>query len=434
MRFSSSPNRPEGWKEMKLADICKTFTSGGTPSRKKLEYFEHGTIPWVRTKELNDGVITEVEEFITPEALKNSSAKMLPKNTVLLAMYGATVGKLGVLGFESSCNQACAAMVPKDGVVDYRFLYYLLLNHRELIISQATGGAQQNLSGELIKGFTFDFPTYKEQEAIADVLWTIDEKIVINNSLSKTLENVAQAIFKSWFIDFDPVKAKMSGEKPAGMDAATAALFPDSMEDSELGLMPQGWQARQLKSALVLHKSTIKAGAATESVPYVPIDQIGSRDIFLKNSMSGSEAKTSLVSFERNDILFGAMRPYFHKVALAPFDGTTRTTTFVLRAINPRYLAFSLLTVFQDSAVGYATNHSQGTTIPYAVWNNSFENYPLVFPSETVATAFNDSVLPLIEYGYSLVKENQKLVQLRDGLMPRLISGELQIPDEMLAS
>ena len=133
MRFSSSPNRPEAWKEMKLADVCKTFTSGGTPSRKMPEYFENGTIPWVRTKELNDGIITEVEEFITPEALKNSSAKMLPKNTVLLAMYGATVGKLGVLGFESSCNQACAAMVPKDGVVDYRYLYYLLLNHRELI-------------------------------------------------------------------------------------------------------------------------------------------------------------------------------------------------------------------------------------------------------------------------------------------------------------
>jgi type I restriction enzyme S subunit len=434
MRFSSSPNRPEGWKEMKLGDICKTFTSGGTPSRKKPEYFENGTIPWVRTKELNDGVITEVEEFITPEALRNSSAKLLPKNTVLLAMYGATVGKLGVLGFESSCNQACAAMVPKDGVVDYRFLYYLLLKHRELIISQATGGAQQNLSGELIKGFTFDFPTYKEQEAISEVLWKIDEKIAINNALSKTLEDVAQTIFKSWFIDFDPVKEKMVREKPVGMDAATAAIFPGSMQESELGLIPEGWQASQLKSMLVLHKTTIKAGTATESVPYVPIDQIGSRDIFLKNSMSGTEAKTSLVSFKKNEILFGAMRPYFHKVVLAPFDGTTRTTTFVLRVINPRYLSFALLTLFQDSAVTYATSHSQGTTIPYAVWSNSFENFPLVIPSEPVATAFNGLVLPLLEYGYSLMKENQKLVQIRDDLLPRLISGELQIPEEMLVS
>jgi type I restriction enzyme S subunit len=150
--------------------------------------------------------------------------------------------------------------------------------------------------------------------------------------------------------------------------------------------------------------------------------------------MPGLEAKTSLVSFKKNDILFGAMRPYFHKVVLAPFDGTTRTTTFVLRAINPKYLAYSLLTVYQDNAVAYATNNSQGTTIPYAVWDNSFANYPIVLPSETIATVFNDLVLPLIEYGYSLVTENQKLAEIRDGLLPRLISGELQIPEEMLAS
>ena len=189
-----------------------------------------------------------------------------------------------------------------------------------------------------------------------------------------------------------------------------------------------------MKSVLVLHKSTIKAGSATGSVPYVPIDNIDSKDFFLRKSMPGSEAKTSLVSFKKNDILFGAMRPYFHKVSLAPFDGTTRTTTFVLRPINPSYLAFSLLTVFQDNAVAYATNHAQGTTIPYAVWNNSFANYSLVLPSESVAAAYNHLVLPFIEYGYSLETENQKLRQIRDSLLPRLISGELQIPDEMLAS
>jgi type I restriction enzyme S subunit len=90
--------------------------------------------------------------------------------------------------------------------------------------------------------------------------------------------------------------------------------------------------------------------------------------------------------------------------------------------------------VYQDDAVAYATNHSQGTTIPYAVWKNSFENYPIVLPPENIAKAFNDLVLPLIEYGYSLVAENQKLVQIRDSLLPRLISGELQIPEDILAS
>jgi type I restriction enzyme, S subunit len=272
------------------------------------------------------------------------------------------------------------------------------------------------------------------QIAIGKIYFELSQKIDVNERTSKTLEDIAQTIFKSWFIDFDPVKAKMAGEKPAGMDAATAALFPDSFEKTELGLIPSGWKATKLSSSLKLCKSTVKAGPFTENVPYVPVDQIGARDIFLKNSMHGSEAKTSLVSFKKNDILFGAMRPYFHKVVLAPFDGTTRTTTFVLRAINPHYLSHSLFSVYQESAVAFATNNSQGTTIPYAVWNNSFEDLPIVLPPEPIAEAFNDIVLPMLEFGYSLIAQNRTLVEIRDGLLPRLISGDLQIPEEMLAS
>ena len=321
-------------------------------------------------------------------------------------------------------------------LADARYVSYVLRSSlwKDYVEVTRTGSAQPQFNAVLMSQFPISLPSLKTQKAISTLLSALDAKIAVNNELSKSLEDIAQAIFKSWFIDFDPVKAKIAGEKPEGMDAATAALFPDSMEESMLGVIPTGWKACQLNSALKLHKSTIKAGAATDSVPYVPVDQIGSKDIFLKKSMPGLEAKTSLVSFKKNDILFGAMRPYFHKVVLAPFDGTTRTTTFVLRAINPKYLAYSLLTVYQDNAVAYATNNSQGTTIPYAVWDNSFANYPIVLPSETIATVFNDLVLPLIEYGYSLVTENQKLAEIRDGLLPRLISGELQIPEEMLAS
>jgi len=321
-------------------------------------------------------------------------------------------------------------------LADARYVSYVLRSSlwKDYVEVTRTGSAQPQFNAVLMSQFPISLPSLNTQKAISTLLSALDAKIAVNNGLSKTLEDIAQAIFKSWFIDFDPVKAKMVGNRPEGMDAATAALFPDSMEESKLGVIPAGWKARQLNSALKLHKSTIKAGAATDSVPYVPVDQIGSKDIFLKKSMPGLKAKTSLVSFKKNDILFGAMRPYFHKVVLAPFDGTTRTTTFVLRAINPKYLAYSLLTVYQDNAVAYATNNSQGTTIPYAVWDNNFASYPIVLPSEPVASAFNDLVYPLIEYGYSLVEENQNLARIRECLLPRLISGELQIPEGMLAS
>ena len=442
MRFSSSPNRPEAWKEMKLADVCKTFTSGGTPSRKKLEYFENGTIPWVRTKELNDGVITEVEEFITPEALKNSSAKLLPKNTVLLAMYGATVGKLGVLGFESSCNQACAAMVPKDGVVDYRYLYYLLLNHRELIISQATGGAQQNLSGELIKGFTFDFPTYKEQQAISEVLWKIDEKIAANNSLSKTFEDIAQTIFKSWFIDFDPVKAKMAGEKPAGMDAATAALFPDSMEESELGLIPKGWLVGSLGDIADLQGGyAFKSSSWMENgVPVIKIGSVKPGFVDLTQvsyvDVSTAEAIPDVYRIPAGSLVVG-LTGYVGQVGLVRTHDPVplvnqRVAKFKLNSGEwkiPYIYCFTRGEKFKGIVEELATGTAQQN-----VSNSQILSIPMVIPSQDIREMFDNSLKTFFHQIINLADENESLKFIRDALLPRLISGELQIPDEMLAS
>lgn len=434
MKFNFKSNCPATWNEKKLKEVCEFITSGGTPSRKNLEFYKNGTVLWVKTKELNDNLVLDTEERITKQALEKSSAKLLPENTILLAMYGATVGKLGILGVEAACNQACCAIFPKEKIADSKFLYYLLMAHREKIIAQASGAAQQNLNGQQIKEFTFDFPPYAEQLAISRILWNVDNKITNNNHLSKTLEKMTEAIFKSWFIDFDPIKAKMRGEKPAGMDEETAALFPDSFEESELGLIPKGWTCSSLKTVMTLEKTSTRVGSEIESKPYVPIDQISSKNIFLSNWLPGSLAKTSLISFKKNDILFGAMRPYFHKVALAPFDGTTRSTTFVLRPKKANFLAYILFLLFQNEAIEYATNHSQGTTIPYAVWSNSFENFPIVLPSAEIIRIYNSIVMPFIEFGYSLIKENESLKTIRDSLLPRLISGELQIPEEMLAS
>lgn len=430
MRFSSSPNRPSAWKEMKLADVCKTFTSGGTPSRKKPEYFENGTVPWVRTKELNDGVITEVEEFITLEALKNSSAKILPKDSVLLAMYGATVGKLGVLGIESSCNQACAAMVPKDGIVDYRFLYYLLLNHRELIISQATGGAQQNLSGELIKGFTFDFPTFNEQEAISEVLWNLDEKIRVNNKVSKTLEELAQTIFKSWFIDFDPVKAKVAGEKPVGIDDETASLFPDSFEESELGLIPKGWEAEKFGEVNNLLMGQSPPGdtynSNGEGLPfYQGRTDFGFRfpkkRIFCTQENRVASPGETLISVRAP---VGDVNQAVDKCIIG------RGVASALHKSNSSAYTFALLKSLYPRLAYY---NGEGTVFG-AINRSDFNNLLIVEPPATLVNIFETICGPMNANIRSLFLSTEVLTKVRDSLLPRLMSGELQFPEEMLAS
>ena len=147
---------PKGWKRTKLIKNIKT-SSGGTPSRNKGEYYKNGTIPWIKTGELQDCILINTEECITEDAVSNSSAKLFPKGTLLMAMYGVNVGKLGISEIEATCNQACCVFTPKH--IDYKYyLFHYLKSIREYLLSISFGAAQQNLSQELIKSIRVLFP------------------------------------------------------------------------------------------------------------------------------------------------------------------------------------------------------------------------------------------------------------------------------------
>jgi type I restriction enzyme S subunit len=148
---------PEGWEVKKLGGIYKT-SSGGTPSRKKPEYYTSGNIRWVKTKELNDGFILNTEELITEEALKKSSAKLFPSGTVLIALYGATIGKLGILSQDASTNQACCAFLQQSDQHGRAFAFLTLKHRREDIISLRQGAAQQNISQAVLREFEVIVP------------------------------------------------------------------------------------------------------------------------------------------------------------------------------------------------------------------------------------------------------------------------------------
>ncbi|OIQ68741.1 type I restriction modification DNA specificity domain protein [mine drainage metagenome] len=290
------------------------------------------------------------------------------------------------------------------------------------------GGAQQNLNGQLIKSFPLQMPSLLVQHEIADVLERIDDRIDLLRQTNATLESIAQALFKSWFIDFDPVRAKAEGREPQGMDADTAALFPSIFEESELGLIPKGWHSGCLGDVLTQRVSRTKPSNATATLSYVPIECITAKSVFLQESLPGAQAQSSLTLFKEGDILFGAMRPYFHKVCIAPFDGVTRTTAFVLQP-KAEHSVFSLLAAFDDSTIEFATTHSEGSTIPYAKWSSSLERKPLVLPPSELASAFETVVAPLLKSGIQNTCRAQTLTEIRDTLLPRLISGKLLIPE-----
>ncbi|EAK0811236.1 restriction endonuclease subunit S [Campylobacter lari] len=160
---------PQGWEWKSLSEIAVT-SSGGTPSRKKKEYWENGTIKWLKSGELNDGYISFIEENITQEAIENSSAKIFPKGTLLIAMYGATAGKLGILDLYSATNQAICAFLHKNNKnIKFfeKFLFYFLFVIRDKIIKDSFGGAQPNISQTYIKNLQIPLPPLQEQEQIA---------------------------------------------------------------------------------------------------------------------------------------------------------------------------------------------------------------------------------------------------------------------------
>lgn len=173
---------PGNWVWTELGYISK-WGSGGTPSRKNLEFYS-GNIPWIKTGELNNGYIYDTEEKITEEAIKKSSAKLFPINTVAIAMYGATIGKVGIFAVEATTNQACACAIPNN-CIQYKYLFYYLQSQKEIFIKKGKGGAQPNISQEIIKRHYFPMPPLPEQQRIVERIESLFEKLDAANAIAQ---------------------------------------------------------------------------------------------------------------------------------------------------------------------------------------------------------------------------------------------------------
>ena len=183
----------------KLGELYK-ITSGGTPSRNHSEYFENGTIPWVKTGDLKDKYLFETDEKISQLGLENSSARIYLKNTVLLAMYGATIGATSILEIDAATNQACAAFSPREDVLP-EYLYAFLESQKDKFIKDAVGGAQPNLSAGYLKNIDFDYPPLEQQTKITNTLNKIDELLLLRKQQLSKLDELVKARFVEMFGD-----------------------------------------------------------------------------------------------------------------------------------------------------------------------------------------------------------------------------------------
>ncbi len=307
------------------------------------------------------------------------------------------------LGLVTSANSAAA---------DRRFLYYLFnsLPVRQQIRASANGAKIRHTSPTRIYEVKVRVPDIAAQRRIASILSAYDDLIENNTRRIAILEEMARRIYEEWFVRF----------RFPGYEVVR-------MVESELGLVPEGWRPSVLGDILENVRVATRAGEHLSSRRYVPIDCIGRKTLALAEFKPWIEAQSSLVLFEEDDVLFGAMRAYFHKVCLAPFPGVTRTTCFVLRPRKPEFAAFAAMIAFAEPTVDYAAKHAQGATIPYAVWDGSLARMPVLLPPDDVLRKFQTAVTPMLAWVKGALARQNNLRETRDLLLPKLLSGELDV-------
>ena len=416
----------------RLGDIAQ-IVGGATPSTKISEYWDGG-IPWITPKDLSgfDGIYIEYgSRSISQDGLEHCSAKMLPPGTVLYTSR-APIGYVAIATVPVTTNQGFKSLVLNVGYVP-EYIYYLLKFSKSKIESYSSGGTFAEISANALAEVELDFPDEKHQRAIAEVLLNLDHKIQANQNLSKTLEEIAQTIFKSWFIDFDPVKAKMAGEKPVGMDDATATLFPDSMEDSELGPIPRGWKVESLsdigefRNGLAMQKFPVVDDEYV--LPVIKIAQLRAGNTVGADMASGLIDPKFVIS--DGDILFswsgtleiehwaggqGALNQHLFKVL-----GKTVPDWFIY------FSSRNHLPEFRRIATGKATTMGH-------IQRGHLAEAKVAVPPVAFSDSIGELFSALVSEKVALVVQNRTLAGIRDSLLPRLISGELQIPEEMLVS
>jgi type I restriction enzyme S subunit len=273
--------------------------------------------------------------------------------------------------------------------------------------------------------FELWWPPPEIREAIANILGALDAKMALNRRMNQTLEAMARAIFKSWFVDFDPVRARAEGRQPFGMDAETAALFPDSFQDSPLGKIPKGWKAGHLGEIAENPRRGVSPGKASRGTPYIGLEHMPRKCIGLESWGQAEEVGSNKFEFRQGEILFGKLRPYFHKVGVAVQDGVCSTDILVVRPKSKEWYGFVLGHVSSGEFVNYTDAVSTGTKMPRTNWQD-MARYQIPLPEPRLANAYSQFASRIVEMIRQNILQSRTLAMIRDALLPKLISGAIR--------
>ena len=401
------------WKEVRLGDVC-SIQRGASP-RPIQKFISKEGMPWVKIADatgISSRYISSTSEYIIKEGVSKSRI-VHPGD--LIVSNSATPGLPKFMAIEACVHDGWLIIRDLDGI-DKVFLYYVFINIRRRLSNQANGSVFMNLKTDIVKDFVIKLPSLEDQRRIASILSSLDRKIELNNKINADLEEMAQAIFKNWFVDFEPFK-------------------DGKFVDSELGMIPEGWKVGRADDFYQINIGKTPPRKEHKWFSTNPADKIwvsianmGNSGIFISDSSEylTKEAVDShnIIMVPRNTILL-SFKLTVGRVAIADKELTTNEAIARFILSDDKYMEYLYLYLkkFDYNSLGSTSS------IATAVNSKTIKGMQMLQPSDKVIDAFHIQVNPIFEKIRSLTKENSRLSTLRDTLLPRLMSGELEVPE-----
>ncbi|MCI0392311.1 MAG: restriction endonuclease subunit S [Acidobacteria bacterium] len=411
---------PQGWSLARLAYLTSKIGSGATPRGGESAYLPvRDKYALVRSQNVFDRQFDAQKlVFITDQDARLLDNVELRTGDVLLNITGDGIT------FARSClvdptilparvNQHVIIIRCKEGLLDPGYLLSFLTHPQIKLYMESfnAGGSRRALTKGHIESFVVPLPPISEQRAIARILCSFDDKIELNRQMNATLEAMAQALFKSWFVDFDPVKAKAEGRAPEGMDAETAALFPSVFEESELGPIPKGWEVGALDDFLVLQRGFDLPSASRVPGPFPILAASGPSGTHNEYKVKGPGVTTG-----RSGVLGNV---FFVHEDFWPLNTSLWVKEF---KISKTIHAYHLLKTIDVSTF------NAGSAVP-TLNRNHVHGLQTVVPPYEVIQYFEEAAAPMFRCVHRNEKESRTLAGIRAALLPRIISGQLRIPE-----
>jgi type I restriction enzyme S subunit len=409
------------WREVRIGDIGDVVT-GKTPSSKNPEYFGD-EIPFVTPTDYKNyhKNIYSSERYLSQAGKEVLGNKLLPINSVIVTCIGSDMGKVAINKVECITNQQINSIILKRDLADSDFIYYTLISMQEYLKMLARGGTTM----PIVNKSTFEeikllLPPFPEQKAIAATLSALDDMIELNNQINKTLEEMAQAIFKSWFVDFEPFK---NGE----------------FEESELGLIPKGWRVGKLSDVGEIIGGGTPSKSKPEYYAEIGIPWITPKDLSINKNkyISRGEIDISELGLRESSarlmpkgtVLFSSRAPIGY-IAIAKNAVTTNQgfkSVVPFENISSEYIYLLL-----KNSVNEIESRATGSTFK-EISGGEMKKVPIILPPKEIIRKFNEIATTLGKTQASLEDENNILMSIRDTLLPKLMSGEIRVPvDEVV--